>query len=145
MADRSRPLSGERRRIPRVLVVDDEPLLGRVLQLLLSNEFEVTATADPNEALSLLTTGPYVDVVLCDVMMPVMNGVELRERVHAVSPELAARFVFITAGIPGPEERRLLESVPNAVFTKPFRVTALRDHIRGMTSRATRRRVAARH
>jgi DNA-binding NarL/FixJ family response regulator len=117
----------------RVLLVDDEELLAMALKLVLSDEFCVDAMTDAREALALLTSqtsGPAYDVVLCDVMMPAMNGVELRNRVHAVAPQQAARFIFVTGGICMPYVRALLESVPNACFEKPLDVSVLRETIR---------------
>jgi CheY-like chemotaxis protein len=100
----------------------------------LSDEFEVTATTDPSEALRRLTSGDWYDVVLCDVMMPTMNGVELRDRVHAARPDLAARIVFITGGVPWAHVREQLDAVPNMVITKPFDSGALRELIRRRTA-----------
>ncbi len=133
VSDRARRGSGQTARVGRVLVVDDEPLIGRSLQLVLSDEFEVTATADAAEAVGWLTSGDWYDVILCDVMMPLMNGIELRDRVHAHNPELAARIVFVTGGILRPDVHALLDGVPNAVLAKPFDFPSLRELIRRRT------------
>jgi CheY-like chemotaxis protein len=114
----------------RVLVVDDEPLVAESLRLVLSGEFAVTITTDPNEALGWISAGEAYDVILCDVMMPHMNGIELRERVVAVAPEQAARIVFVTGGILLPTVRNLLESVPNAWIEKPIDLDGLRELVR---------------
>ncbi len=114
----------------RVLVVDDEVLVAESLRRVLSDEFAVSAITTPQEALDRLAGGDSFDVILCDVMMPVMNGIELRERVQAFAPEQAARIVFITGGILVPQVRALLESVPNAWLEKPIDLEGLRDLIR---------------
>jgi CheY-like chemotaxis protein len=87
--------SGTRPRVARVLVVYGEPLLAEALRLALSDEFEVQVATDAQQALASLRVGDWYDVVLCELMMPGMNGVELRDHVQVASPELAARFVFI--------------------------------------------------
>jgi CheY-like chemotaxis protein len=130
---RGRPISGTTPRIGRVLIVDDEKLLAETLRRVLCDEFDVNLTTDPAEALRWLTSGDWYDVILCDVMMPTMNGVELRNRVHATRPDLACRIVFVTGGITWAHVRKLLESVPNTVLAKPFDFPALRDLIRRRT------------
>jgi CheY-like chemotaxis protein len=128
----------------RVLVVDDEPLILESIRLVLSNEFAVVVTTLPEQALAWMTPGasaeagrppevsPRVpfDVVLCDVMMPGMNGIELRDRIHAVSPEQAARIVFVTGGALLPHVRAMLERVPNAWLEKPIDMEGLREFVR---------------
>jgi CheY-like chemotaxis protein len=123
-------------RVARVLVVDDEPYVADAIRLVLSDEFEVTATTDPVDALEGVRDGARYDLVLCDVMMPGMNGLVLRHRVHAVAPEVAASFVFMTGGVLHPHLRVLLASVPNPCLEKPLDFTALRAFIRQRTRTA---------
>jgi CheY-like chemotaxis protein len=87
--------SGTRPRIVRVLVVYGEPLLAEALRLALSEEFDVKVATDAHRALATMLAGDPYDVVLCQLMMPGMNCVELRNRVSAASPEMAARIVSI--------------------------------------------------
>jgi CheY-like chemotaxis protein len=122
--------SGTVARRPRVLVVDDEPLVAESLRLVLSDEFTVVATTDPQQALARVGGGESFDVILCDVMMPLMTGPELRDRLDEVAPDQAARIVFITGGILLPHVRALLERVPNAWLEKPIDLDGLRDLIR---------------
>jgi DNA-binding NtrC family response regulator len=116
--------------VGRILIIDDELLLAESLRRILADEFEVTATAAPTMALAWLTSGDWYDVILCDVMIPGMTGVELRARVERVVPELAARFVFMTGGILIPEVQALLDKTPSIVLAKPFDYGALRELIR---------------
>jgi DNA-binding NtrC family response regulator len=123
--------SGTIRRVGRVLIVDDELLLAQSLRRILADDFEVTVTAAPTMALAWLTSGDHwYDVILCDVMMPGMHGVELHDRVSRVVPELAARFIFMTGGILVPEVQALLDRTPCIVIAKPFDYGALRELIR---------------
>lgn len=131
----SRPSSGTTQRIARVLVVDDEPLVAESVRRVLAEEFDVSSTTDALEALARLTCGDWYDVVLCDVMMPKLNGVQLRDRVHAQYPELAARIILVTGGIVVPSVEQMLERVPNLVLTKPFDFAGLRDFIRSRAAR----------
>lgn len=126
-------MSGTTRRVLRVLIVDDEPFVAESIRLVLADEFDVTSMTDPAQALASLTSGDSYDVILCDVMMPNMNGVELRNHVHAHDPELAARIVLVTGGILMEKVHQLLETVPNRVLAKPFDFASLREFIRGCT------------
>jgi CheY-like chemotaxis protein len=117
-------------RTARVLVVDDEPLVAESLRLVLSSEFSVSITTDPKEAVDWIAAGESFDVILCDVMMPVLDGIEVRRRIEAIDPGQAARIVFVTGGILLPRVRSLLESVPNAWIEKPVDLEGLRDLVR---------------
>src|SRR5262249_50445113 len=128
--DPPRTQSGTRPRAGRVLVVDDEQLVAQSLRLVLSSEFEVTATTLPAQALAWIEAGETYDVILCDVMMPEMNGVELRDRIAVISGDQAARIVFITGGLLRPGVRALLDHVSNTCLEKPLDLDGLRDLIR---------------
>jgi CheY-like chemotaxis protein len=116
-----------------VLIVDDELLFADSVRRVLADEYEVIALTDPFAALTRIAAGDWFDVILCDVMMPGLNGVELLGRITPVAPELAARFVFITGGILLPHVQALLDGIPNLVLAKPFDYHALRDLIRRRT------------
>jgi DNA-binding NtrC family response regulator len=125
----ARSRSGERPRTGHVLIIDDDLLVAQSLSRVLSGELQVTFTTRPAEALGWIVAGESYDVILCDVMMAGMNGVELRDRVDAVCPEQAARIVFITGGLTIPSVRALLDRVPNTCLEKPIDVDGLRELI----------------
>ncbi|HMI93714.1 MAG TPA: response regulator, partial [Polyangiales bacterium] len=66
------------------------------------------------------------DVILCDLMMPHMTGMELHAKLLRSHPEQAKRMVFMTAGAFTPRARAFLESVPNPRLEKPFDPQSLR-------------------
>jgi PAS domain S-box-containing protein len=110
----------------RVLVVDDEPLVCRAVQRILSPPHDVRVRASGQDALAVLEAEDGWDLVLCDLMMPDLTGMELHARVTAVRPELGARFVFLTGGAFTAAAREFLERVPNERVEKPFEPAALR-------------------
>ena len=86
----------------RILIVDDEPALARLLARLLEREHQVTQElAEP--ALARMERGERFDLVLCDVLMPGVDGFELHDRVRAFDPDQARRFVVMTGN---PEQHR---------------------------------------
>jgi CheY-like chemotaxis protein len=121
---------GSRPKVARVLVIDDEVRVAAALSRMLSDEFDVRSTTRPAEALQWLTGGDWYDVILCDVMMPNMTGVELHQRLQATHPDLAARIVFVSGGSLSEPIRSYLDSTPNTVLSKPFDLASLRELIR---------------
>lgn len=104
----------------RVLIVDDEPLVRRALATVLGSEHDVILAEHGQDAIAKLADHP-VDVVVCDVMMPVMNGKAFYEHLLVHDPALARRFIFITGGSMGPASA-FLEQVQAYVLPKPFEV-----------------------
>jgi PAS domain S-box-containing protein len=108
-----------------LLVVDDEVALGRTLAIALSDSFDVTTAESGRAALERLSSREPFDVVLCDLMMPDVNGMDLHARAVAERPELADRFVFVTGGAFTERARAFVAEVRAPVVEKPFQLDAL--------------------
>jgi signal transduction histidine kinase/ActR/RegA family two-component response regulator len=111
----------------RILIVDDEVNLVQALRRNLENEHHVVATTLPGDALDRLLAGEWFDVVLCDVVMPQLSGIDLYERVRAERPDQAERFVFMTGGAFTARMRARLEEVDNEQLDKPFSHARLKE------------------
>jgi signal transduction histidine kinase/ActR/RegA family two-component response regulator len=109
----------------RILAVDDEALLLKAYRRMLSEAHELVTALGGHEALSLLEKDTRFDVVLCDLQMPEMSGMELHTAVVERYPALADRFVFVTGGAFSGDARRFLEESVPAVIQKPFNVDDL--------------------
>ncbi len=109
----------------RILVVDDEPAVGRAIDASLGQLHDVVVVNDGRAALELLHADPAFDVVLCDVMMPGFDGIELFEEVARTLPALAHRFVFMSGGAFTPRSRAFLATSRNQRIEKPFNVVQL--------------------
>ncbi len=73
----------------RILVIDDESSIRNTLQDILEYEkYEVVLAEDGQEALEQMSKGPY-DVILCDVKMPKMDGIELLEKIRQQDDDVA--------------------------------------------------------
>lgn len=94
-----------------VLVIDDDPILLGALCQVLRREYRVEAAASGERALELLTQIPNVDLILCDVMMPQMTGIEFYHRVRQDSEDLARRILFFSGGGVTEQARQFLEEV----------------------------------
>ncbi len=109
----------------RVLVVDDEVALGRALGRSLSAHHDVTVVTSGAEALACIERAEWFDVILMDLMMPEMSGMELHERLERMRPEQAARVVFLTGGAFSTAAEEFLDRVPNPKVDKPIDVADL--------------------
>jgi PAS domain S-box-containing protein len=109
----------------RVLVVDDEPSVARSVARALGGAYQVTIAASAEEALALLEGDARFDVVISDLMMPGMSGMELYERVEQASPARAGSFLFFTGGAFTERSRAFVERMPGRVIEKPFDVDRL--------------------
>ncbi len=121
----SQPPRGHPRKL-RVLIVEDEPALALVLQRALGDGYDAIVAPGGREALGVLTRNPSFDVVLCDVMMPGMSGVELYEEMTTCDPAVADRFVFMTGGTQTARIRDLLAAAQRPWLEKPFDARELR-------------------
>lgn len=110
----------------RILIIDDEPLIGKTLQRRFGREHDVVALTDARDALALLDKGERFDVILCDLMMPHMTGMDFYEKVKDDYAEMAGKLVFFTGGAFTPRARSFLDEVTNPRLEKPLSFDALR-------------------
>jgi DNA-binding NtrC family response regulator len=111
----------------RLLIVDDEHLVHRALTKALGREYDVTTCSSPEVALRLLASDRSWDVILTDVTMPEMNGVEFARRAVESHPELADRIVLMTGGISTPRIQAAVDQSGLPVIAKPFDFAILRS------------------
>jgi len=120
----------------RILVIDDEPDVREVLQWFLE-QHRIAQASDGREALERMRSEAF-DVVLCDLMMPEVTGMDVYRGVQRERPGYEARIVFMTGGAYTEAARAFLDGVRNPVLVKPFdRRTVLRvvDRVLGGTGR----------
>jgi PAS domain S-box-containing protein len=123
----SAPQGGKR---GRVLVVDDEPPLAQSLRRTLGRDHDVVAVSSGRAALDLIQRGDRFDVILCDLMMPEITGMDLAERLDREAPESARRLVFMTGGAFTARAREFLDDPSRRRIDKPFDLAALRAVVR---------------
>ena len=88
---------------------------------LLSSAHDVIATGNGEAGLAAIAAGTF-DVIICDVMMPGMNGREVHRRISIDHPGLEQRLVFISGGTFTPELDEFLTTTTNRCLTKPFKL-----------------------
>ena len=113
----------------RILVVDDEPIVGAAIRRTLHREHDVTVANGGREALELISKAEF-DLILADVLMPEISGIDLYELLKQSNPSTSDRMVFITGGAFTTMARQFLESVPDRTLEKPFDPERLRAFVR---------------
>ena len=109
----------------RALIVDDEvPIRKLLVRLLERRGFEVVE-ADSGAAALAIAGGAQLSLVLCDIRMPGMNGVDVYRELSKQDPTLGRTFVFITGDTSALEIEEALRNVP--ILEKPFTATDLHD------------------
>jgi two-component system, cell cycle sensor histidine kinase and response regulator CckA len=106
-----------------ILVVDDEPVIARLIQKALVDH-DVTTAHDGREAVALMGEHAY-DVILCDLIMPEMTGMDVYRAALQRAKPMNDRIVFMTGGAFTQRARDFLQSVPNLRIEKPFELTHL--------------------
>ena len=122
-------VDGEAKR-GRVLVVDDEPLIVELLERILRHHHDVSACTIPTEALARVLGGERFDVILCDVMMPRLTGMDVHAAMMRNCREQADRMVFVTGGATRDDTESFLASVSNVRLYKPFSVDVVLEVVR---------------
>jgi two-component system sensor histidine kinase/response regulator len=119
-------------RTATVLVVDDNRVVRQGLTKALGTAgYEVETAANGLEAL-LVTERCSPDAIVCDIMMPVMDGMRFFERLVAVAPTLARRVLFVTAWADDPTFDNFLAQAGRPILHKPFEVPDLLRAVAGI-------------
>jgi signal transduction histidine kinase len=129
----SRPATKEPAESPvrgRVLVVDDDPIVRSALKRMLGREHELVVVGSGAEGKRVLEEDSGFDLILCDLIMPEVTGMDLHSWLTEVLPEIAERMVFVTAGAFTSSARAFVARVDNLVVEKPFDTEAFRVMVR---------------
>jgi DNA-binding NtrC family response regulator len=116
----------------RILVVDDEPAIGRALQRNLAPHHDVVAMTSARMALQRVLGGDEFDVVICDLLMPDMTGMQFYEALEEAKSALVGRVIFFTGGAYTSTARDFLNRVQNPRIEKPFQLSELLVAIRAL-------------
>ncbi len=118
------------------LVVDDEPVLRSLMCDVLCDEgFVVEGAGCATEALARLRERPY-DLVISDVRMPEMDGLEMLEHLDAWQLQDRCAFLFVTGDMIDPRLRERIEALGAALLYKPFEIEAFVAAVGGALSAA---------
>jgi CheY-like chemotaxis protein len=128
---RDAKLSDPQAPVPRILCVDDEPAMLKVLTRALEGEFEIVTANDPMKALVLLEHGMDFSVVISDMKMPQMDGAEFLARVRRIAP--TSTRLALTACL----ERELSTDEVFGILTKPCPLNLLQASVQAAVDHHT--------
>ncbi len=138
-AEAARPaLDGDTGEGARVLVVDDEPLVRNTLARMLSREYAITVAQDAQDALAMISRGERFDVILSDMGLAGMTGMELHDALSSRHADQAQRMVFLSGGAFTGETIDFLRQMGQRHLEKPFALSQLRGLIHDQLERLGR-------
>ena len=119
----------------KILVVDDEPVIRQLVSQVLTDEGHAVETADnAAEALKMVKSKRY-PLILLDIKMPGMSGVELYKQFQKIAPSLTKRVVFITGDVMGKRTMDFLDKTKTPCLMKPFDAKQLKTEIKRILAR----------
>lgn len=105
----------------RILVVDDEPHIGRIIQMKLEQgPFEVVLAEDGEAALEAIESDPGIALIVLDLMMPKLSGLDVLARVRATESTQALPTVILTAAGEEEQQTTAMRLGATEFLTKPF-------------------------
>jgi CheY-like chemotaxis protein len=119
-----------------VLVVDDEVGICESIERILRREHEVVIATRARQALDLIGSGRRFDLILCDVMIPEMSGLEMWNELVRDDPDHASVLTFVTGCALPQDAHDRVAAAGVTVIEKPFEIPALREYVSRMVRHA---------
>jgi CheY-like chemotaxis protein len=119
----------------RILVIDNEPAVCASIRRLLEDEYVVETAVGALEALRYLRAGARFDVILCDIMMPGIDGLDLLDAIEREVPEQVDAVVLIGGDLDRPRRVRL-HVKSRSCIDKPLDVSRLLALLKERVARA---------
>ena len=124
---------------PRALIIDDEGTIRTALRRYFSRRgWTVDEAEDGRVALATLDSADAVsyDVIISDLKMPGLTGIELHDRLRTSHPQLLGRLVFSTGDVASPQAAEFVRRTTCTVLQKPFELAALGELVEQIRARA---------
>ena len=115
-----------------LLIADEDVAVIRSLRRVLDQFYDIFAARSGDEALEMLRSNPHIEVVLYDISMPRLSGIQFFKKVKSKNPSFAERIIFVKAGSIEPDSTDFLARIKNPVVDKPFDLPQLNDLIGSM-------------
>ena len=113
----------------QVLIVDDDPgILSALTRLLQRDGHTVQTATDGQAALAFLQEGSY-DLILCDLLMPELDGQTLYGLLQRQLPALCQRMIFLTGDTLSPESMLFVEQCGQPWIPKPCSIDEIRTTV----------------
>jgi PAS domain S-box-containing protein len=113
----------------RLLLIDDDPIVLRSLARNLKRRYCVVTAHGGKKGVEILANDRAFDVVVCDLMMPGLDGPGVYSEIAAIAPDLPGRVIFCSGGVFSERVREFLASVKNPIVGKPASLDQLEEAI----------------
>jgi PAS domain S-box-containing protein len=114
----------------RILVVDDEPGVRKLLEKAFTSKgHSVDVISDAASAMEIIDAGTIYDIIITDVRMPGINGMDLYKLIIRRMPEMKNRVIVITGDVMGEDIKSFLTDYQIPYLTKPFKVKEIEEKI----------------
>jgi DNA-binding response OmpR family regulator len=113
----------------RILIVEDDPSVRSLLEKTLAVQYEVESISDGISAARRVTRAPAADVILCDVMLPGMDGLEVARRAKVSAIWSHVPIIFLTARTTPRDVIQGIQAGARLYMTKPFKLQDLLDKV----------------
>ena len=115
----------------RILVVDDEPSITQVLKRVLTAEgYDVETTNKASDALNMIKGGKSYALILLDIKLPDMSGIELYQHLGRIATSLTRRIIFVTGDVLGADTMDFFSRTKAFYITKPFDIVQLKKDVK---------------
>ena len=111
--------------VPRILVIDDEPLVARMIERTLQGAHEVGVLHSAHACVDRLARGERWDVIIADLNLPDGDAIWVRDQLLRLDPGLAKRLLVVTGGAGTTEGKAFLGEPGVRWLQKPFRTAEL--------------------
>jgi CheY-like chemotaxis protein len=115
-------------RIGKILAIDDDPLVLTAIRRML-REHDVLCLDNATDAITRLDGGEHFELILSDLMMPQVTGMDLYEHLRKHHPDVVRRLVFLTGGAVNERVSQFLHTISNVCLEKPIVASALREFV----------------
>jgi DNA-binding response OmpR family regulator len=121
-----------------VVVVDDDDEIRHLVARMLRDRYDVYEASTGVEAIDVMDRAQRVDLMICDVMMPGMNGLELVRHLRKAERFKTVPVLFLTAKDQPYDVVAGINAGARSYMTKPFKLSALADKVSHILTRPTR-------
>lgn len=128
------PQAGAAKR--RVLIVEDDEPTRRLLAITLRRNYDVLIAADGMEGLELAFTQPPPDLIVTDVMMPRLDGLQMVKEIKRRDPSRKVPVIFLTAKAGAADVAAGIGAGARHYLVKPVRLAALEDMVKSILRRS---------
>lgn len=126
--------------VQRVLLLEDDDVFKGILtDYLTENEFRVTPVPNGVEGVRSVLDSDF-DVIICDLMMPLLSGEKFFQALTAVRPHLCDRFIFMSGHQNDPSVIEFISRIKGTMLPKPFQMRDLLGAIKRLKARERRRK-----